>query len=704
MIKLIHTRVQNFRQLRDVELSFAREEGSSLTVIRAENGTGKTTLLTALIWGLFGDDSLPGKRSKYRLHPLDWDVERDGRVCNIEVAIRFATIDDESGMERVYDLVRSTNERPEADGSFAAEMPSLMLFEQKTSGNEPIPNPNVFINNRVLPESLKDVFFIDGDRALAFIETTDERSAKRDRVEKAVRQLLGLDILEAAERHVDIARREAVSSVRKEAAGTDLEHFAEQESVLNERIQGLKESKDQIDEDRRATDNRKRRADEALRAALAAGGADRERILVSLDSRTRGLDDERSQYKVLIQRQRNLINGSDLLGRAARNQFRDAGRHLARLETEGIIPDTLPDVVRDRLSRETCICGRDVSEGTEGHVTLCELLSDVDRLEESHEILLHLSNVSRLWDRGVSDEAPDSWVVKAGHSLADLLRSSQTQQELEKEIAELRLQIREMPEQDIGELEKMVTEEELEVKRLAGAAARTDEKLRIAERDRGEIVRQRQAAQKKEQKYRRRLAEEVAANDLLAVLSGTIETLESETVDEVSASMSDIFLRMIVSDPASGGIIKRAELTRDHDIVVISSEDQNLDPDKDLSGAQRRALTLAFILGLVKVSGVRAPNVVDTPLGMTSALVRRSLLEYAAQNSPQLVMFLTGSEIQGVEDILDQYAGCTYTMTFTDHFPRQLVNDPATGRLETLLCECDYYTCCRTCERKAAIQ
>ena len=703
MIKLIHTRVQNFRQLRDVELSFARDEGSSLTVIRAENGTGKTTLLTALAWGLFGDDSLPGKRSKYRLHPLDWDLERDGRVCNIEVSIRFATIDDETGMERVYDLVRSTNERPEADGSFVAEMPSLMLFEQKSSGNEPIPNPNVFINNRVLPESLKDVFFIDGDRALAFIETTDERSAKRDRVEKAVRQLLGLDILEAAERHVDIARREAVASVRKEAAGTDLEHFAEQESALNDRIQALKESKDQIDEDRRATDNRKRRADEALRSALAAGGADRERLQVSLDSRTRGLDDERSQYEALVQRQRNLINGSDLLGRAARNQMRNAGRHLARLETEGIIPDTLPDVVRDRLSRKTCICGRDVSEGTEGHVVLCELLGEVDRLEESHEILLHLSNISRLRDRGVSDEAPDSWVAQAGHSLADLLRSNQAQQMLEKEIAELRLQIRDIPEQDISELEQMLTEEELEVKRLAGDAARIDEKLRIAERDRGEIVRQRQAAQKKEQKYRRRLAEEVAASDLLAVLSGTIDTLESETVDEVSSSMSEIFLRMIVSDPESGGLIKRAELTRDHDIVVISSEDQSLDPDKDLSGAQRRALTLAFILGLVKVSGVGAPNVVDTPLGMTSALVRRSLLEYAAQNSPQLVMFLTGSEIQGVEDILDRYAGCTYTMTFTDHFPKQLVSDPGTGRLETLLCECDYYTSCRTCERKSVI-
>ena len=88
---------------------------------------------------------------------------------------------------------------------------------------------------------------------------------------------------------------------------------------------------------------------------------------------------------------------------------------------------------------------------------------------------------------------------------------------------------------------------------------------------------------------------------------------------------------------------------------------------------------------------------------MTSALVRRSLLEYAAENSTQLVMFLTGSEVQGVEDILDRYAGRTYTMTFTDHYPKQLVNDPETGRLETLLCDCDYYSSCRLCERKTTV-
>ena len=703
MIKLNHAKVRNFRQLRDVEISFAREPEGSLTVIRAENGTGKTTLLTALTWGLFGDDALPGRRSAYRLHPLDWDVQGDGKICAIEVAIRFATIDDESGMERTYELVRTTTERPTNAGAFDVDGSGLMLFEQKPTGDEPVPNPNAFIANRVLPKSLKDVFFIDGDRALAFIEATDERSAKRDRVERAVRQLLGLDILEEAERHVDVARRQAVSAVRKDAAGTNVEHLATREAELTDRLQELEEARKQIDDDRRATDTRKRKADEALRAALAAGSADRRQLESNLSDRTRELDGARGYHPELVQRQRALINSSDVLTRVAASQIHQAGDLLAQLETDGVIPDTLPEVVRDRLRRKTCICGRDVSEGTDGHAALCGLLAEVDQLEESHEILLHLSTAARLRDTNGGDEEPDSWVAQARGSLTDIVRSSQTQQRLEKEVAELRTKIRDIPEQDISELDRMLTEEESEAKRLTSDAARVSEQIRTTKLDQTKVVKERQAAQKKEEKYRRRLAEEIASNDLLTVLRDTVKTLESETVDEVSSAMSEIFLKMIVTDPETGGLIKRAELTRQHDIVVFSSDDQRLDPDKDLSGAQRRALTLAFILGLVRVSGVSAPNVVDTPLGMTSALVRRSLLEYAAENSTQLVMFLTGSEVQGVEDILDRYSGRTYTMTFTDHYPKQLVNDPATGRLETLLCDCDYYSSCRVCERKATV-
>ena len=704
MIKLVHTKIRNFRQLRDVKVLFANGTDRTLTVIRAENGTGKTTLLHALTWGLFDDDALPGRRSAYRIHPLDWDSRREGNVCETEVQIRFVTTDAETGMERAYDLVRTTRERPTKAGTFVVEGSDLSVFEDTHTGYRPIANPSAFITNRILPTSLKDIFFIDGDRALSFIEATDERSARRDRVQRAVRQLLGLDILEKADYHVDIARREAVAAVRKEAAGTDLEQLAIREARETDRLQKLNTKKEQIDKDRQATDARKRRATDALHDALAAGSGNRQQLSSDLKKQENKLASRRRDYTRLVEKHHDLINNSKLLLRVASAQVRHAGDLLVQLENTGVIPDTLPDVVRDRLARKLCICGRDVSEGTGGHTRLLELLSEVDRLDKSHAVLLHLSTAARLIDRNNRrDDTSDSWIARARYSLEELVRCDRDQRQLEQVIKELATKIASIPERDISELQTLVINSEAEVKRLTGDAARVSEQIRTAEGILDAVRKDRIAATKQQRKHQRRLAEEIAATDLSNVLRSTMRTLESETVDEVSSAMNEIFMHMIVADPETGGLINRVELTRQHDIVVFGFDEQRLDPDKDLSGAQRRALTLAFILGLVRVSGVEAPNVVDTPLGMTSALVRRSLLEYAAMNSTQLVMFLTSSELQGVEDILDQYTGQSYTLTFTDHYPEQLVNDPGTGRLETLLCDCDYYSSCGVCKRKGRI-
>ena len=105
--------------------------------------------------------------------------------------------------------------------------------------------------------------------------------------------------------------------------------------------------------------------------------------------------------------------------------------------------------------------------------------------------------------------------------------------------------------------------------------------------------------------------------------------------------MNSIFLEMIGADPEQGAIIWGAEISAKFDIIVYGPNERTLNPDRDLNGASRRALTLGFILALTKVSEVEAPNVIDTPLGMTSGYVKRSILRTAVLESTQLVLFLT---------------------------------------------------------------
>jgi DNA sulfur modification protein DndD len=92
--------------------------------------------------------------------------------------------------------------------------------------------------------------------------------------------------------------------------------------------------------------------------------------------------------------------------------------------------------------------------------------------------------------------------------------------------------------------------------------------------------------------------------------------------------------------------------------------------------------------------------VIDTPLGMMSGYVKKSVLKTAIEESSQLILFLTHSEIEGCEQIIDEYAGSIYTLTNPAHYPRMLVNDPQTMQRKVLKCGCNHHKSCAICERR----
>ena len=84
-MKLKSARIRNFKLLRDVRLDLSLSEERPLTVIRAENGSGKTSTLVALRWGLYGPDGLDDR--SVRLSPASWP---DGMDCEIEIQLDFS--------------------------------------------------------------------------------------------------------------------------------------------------------------------------------------------------------------------------------------------------------------------------------------------------------------------------------------------------------------------------------------------------------------------------------------------------------------------------------------------------------------------------------------------------------------------------------------------------------------------------------------
>ena len=699
-MKLIRAKFENFRLLRDLELDFSTDSERNLTVIRAENETGKTTILNGLQWAIYGDNALPGKGSGYRLHPIDWEAP-DRTQIPISAQVEFETTTYRRNSrgnlietKRQYRIDRSAHET--LNGlEHSRTSSTVKLFHLTNRGSVPIQPPEAWISEE-LPSELREVFFTDGDRALSFIEATAPIRAKRERVEKAIHSLLGLGMIEDALKHVQKTTSEANKAAKK--IGTNeklteiaakLEQIDKDSTELSEKIEDSKSQFALFDQ--KLSDIQKE-----IEAILIEG--DQEQLKRDIDRTKQQLEWLDKQQADADKKHSNLFRSlplsRDLLGPVLEKSL---GK-LDALRDQGKIPSTTIPVLEERLKSPTCICGESLdpydteSKQRRHHIQcLIDESRKADALQSSITALYYGSNAEHWTDLYAE--------VTNRRDELETLRDAQG-----KKLKALEIQLDSIPDVDIQGLRSVQREYKNQRDRFNADWTRDETRLEGLKKERSNLVSERDNLLRQQKKGARVLARLEVASDVESVLKNSYDRMTNEELNKVSELMNTIFLEMIGADPEHGAIIQKAEISNDFDILVYGPNDRSLNPDRDLNGASRRALTLAFILALTKVSEVEAPNVIDTPLGMMSGYVKRSVLKTAIRESSQLVLFLTRAEIADCEEILDAEAGRVITLTNPAHYPRMLVNDPQVRERKVLQCDCNHREECRLCQRQVDME
>ena len=72
------------------------------------------------------------------------------------------------------------------------------------------------------------------------------------------------------------------------------------------------------------------------------------------------------------------------------------------------------------------------------------------------------------------------------------------------------------------------------------------------------------------------------------------------------------------------------------------------------------------------------------------------VFETLQENSNQLVLFLTRSEINNIDNLLDKFVGSTTTMVNTSK-SSELKNEPDADKNTILTCKCNYREECDQC-------
>jgi DNA sulfur modification protein DndD len=369
-----------------------------------------------------------------------------------------------------------------------------------------------------------------------------------------------------------------------------------------------------------------------------------------------------------------------------------ARARLAALKSEGAIPSDYLPLLQERLEVGRCVCGTELVPGSPHREAIEKLLKDQQSTSAIKDRLTALYYVT-------STAQPESGLaVQLGRLETRLVRSQTQHAAAGARIRAVELQISQLGDVDIEALQASYKDNEMALRKTSEERVVATETVKSLRRQLDEVTKIRDRLLESEKDAKAIQAKLLVANDIRQVISHAKERIQDEKLKEVSSEMDLLFRRMIGSD-AEVALIKSAQITSDFDVVVFSQTGARLDPDLQLNGAARRAITLAFILAIAKVSGFRSPNVIDTPLGMMGIEVKQAALATLVQESAQPILFLTHAEIRDIEDALDRYAGSKVTLTMTAHYPTYLRNKPPVEGPEILRCECGHREQCELCER-----
>ena len=691
MLRLRLIEINNFVCFDNLLIEPSTDSDRPLTILRAENGSGKTTFLRALRWGMYGEKALPGDSARFSLHPVWWKPDDAGIKTQVMIefetdgSTRFSASGNPSAT--VYQLVRSvtTIGKPaakdtEPDFRRINEQTQLMVKEGDELWTPHTAGVDVVVE-QLLPWGLRDFFVMDADEAADFVGGSENKVMRRqDVIEKttrAVDSLLGIDVFKDASARVDGIGRSFGAQATKAIGDEDLNAMQEE---LDQLRSDQKELADKIAAQRvqktEVEDRLRQRRDDLETELKDVGAAD--------ELRTRLTENRRRHARAISQRGSTLgqlageLESTDLLASLAATKVGEAYNILKPLYDRGHIPLKHLNFVRDLLKTGTCVCGQDLSVDGIHRRHVEDRISESAEQEERANYLGHLHDAAKSLRDHASATAWDDRRKQLSGTLA----------RLDQELSDLGLEKR-----DIDEKLDALDEEKIQVIRDEIAALETQlgnlgRNLGIDEAALSPLASKIDSLEKQIHQRQRtaRVAADKRAAEALAelvveVLNRAYGTIQADQVDELSRRMNRLFAQMAanVSDDdfdeiqinkatlkmiAEVGIRQLDDSEDEFEIYALNSRGRSM-PPIEINGASRRVLALSFVLALCTESRTYAPLIADSLLNFMSGAVRRNTLRITAENSSQPILLLTGSDLeaQSEVDTAAQYAGATYTLT-----------------------------------------
>lgn len=656
-MKLISLRLKNFRQFygETPEIELAGSDRRKITIIHGNNGAGKTALLNAFTWVLFKQFTAAFKEEHHLVNKRALAEVDTGQPVDCSVELIF-----EHG-SRKYHLIRSRRAFVDKQNAVNEKDLDCKLFEAQDNGRWIINKESEKEINRILPESLHQYFFFDGERIEKIVQ-----SNKRKEISEATRTLIGLEVLRRAVDHLKSVRKVFQDNF-KSIGDPETQSLLERKQTLEQEIEEINQRQDEIEQELIYHGQEKDQISDRLRSLDAVRQIQLRRD--DLESQKKLEYEKREQAKVNLKLAIS-TRGYTVLLKDATAKFRIL---VDGLRERGELPaDIKQQFVRDLLERKICICGSELCEGTHAYEQVKSFLSKAGLADVEETVIKMGAQVD-----GIESQVPKFWeeVQQEQRNIQQLTNSLSG---IESTLDEIREQLRGSPSEDIQQLQARLDDVELRIRRLTLEQGENNQKLKDDTAAITQLEQQIQKHQMVEEKQilaQRRVA---AAEEVMARLTQVQDNYSIWFRAQLEKRIQEVFSKISIT-PYTPRLNDKYELTLEDSTTgrptpVAASQGEN------------QILSLSFIGAIVdkvrewskdkRSSMFMGPDsnvfplVMDSPFGALDSTHRRQVARSIPILANQLVVLVSKTQWRDeVEKEMDDLIGKMYVLSY--HSPKE---------------------------------
>lgn len=670
--------LMNFRPFKGKhEIVFSTDKEKNITLVMAENGAGKTTMVQAFQWILYGMTNAFKTESV-----LNGIIDNGLQVGEEEEVSGILELEHNDSTYYIMRKVRYKKEMPNS----AAKRKNVEIeasVKNKEGKTTPInPNRIEYTIASIMPKSLSSYFFFDGERIDDMAKDVVE-NGKSSEIKDAVQNILGLSAFTKAMEHLNPKSKDSViGRINSQIGNSGNQEIKEQMTIRENCIEKIEKNNSRIEEIESQRDYYKKQIEESKDKIMKFSEV--EDLQKKHNDLSQQLDSERKAKNNAIKMILTTFS-NECFGFMSKKIIQDALFELK--DTNNIdmgIPDVRDETIKFLLERKKCICGSDLTDPTsECYRNLIELLKYIPPLSLGNAIGNFQKTSKDIITR--YDGFGENFVnlVSAMRGYSDKI------DRIKHDIGEIDLALLNSKNIEISSLKNRQTEMENTLKNLDDElfSLQLDNHEQNINKGNAEAEISRLNLQiEKNEFYETKL---MYAQNAYNIIKATYDELEKNTKDELEETINDLFRKIY-----AGGL----SITLDDKYKIesrveeLETEDMPSDLRIDFNTAKSYSIIFAFIVGIIDLARKKVakeseksaksnendiensdyvitdeyPLVMDAPLSSFDIRRIKNICEVIPNIARQVIIFIKDTDGEIAKKEMMDKIGIEYNVSLVD--------------------------------------